>query len=163
LYKFAIMEKEKQGELLEKTFPKDVSNNKFKINQIEKCLLALPLIKVSMTAEVKGTEEINVGDLLNVKIRVDFKNLKKGEESGYVHSSQYPYLRRDSWFLIITDKSMTGLACVEKLDIENEFYEKELNERITRVGPINFVALVVNDSYKGLDQVITMGVDVTER
>jgi hypothetical protein len=72
-----------------------------------------------MSAEVPGVKEsdIRVGDLLNCKLEVEFLNLKRGHQSGYVHSKTYPYLRRDSWYLIITEESLTGLAAVEKLDI----------------------------------------------
>jgi len=104
-----------------------------------------------MSAFVDGEPDLVVGDYLTVKLRVDYKNLKKGEQSGYVHSKHYQYLRRDTWYLIVTDESMTGLAAVEKIDIEKEFFEKEYKERLTRAGPINFVGILANDSYKGLD------------
>ena len=105
-----------------------------------------------MQAFVDGEPDLIIGDLLTCKLRVDYKNLKKGEQSGYVHSKHYPYLRRDTWYLIVTDETMTGLAAVEKLNVEEEFFEKEYKERLTRAGPINFVAILANDSYKGLDQ-----------
>lgn len=60
-------------------------------------------------------------------------------------------MRRDSWYLVITDEAMNGIAAVEKLPIDEEFYEKEYKERLNRPGPINFTAMLVNDSYKGLD------------
>lgn len=68
-----------------------------------------------------------------------------------MHSRTYPYLKKDSWFLILTEQTMTGLAAVEKIDITKEFYEKEIQELVSRPGPINFVAILANDSYKGLD------------
>ena len=61
--------------------------------------------------------EIVVGDIMTCKLRVDYFNLKDGEKSGYVHSKHYPYLKRDNWFLIITDETFTGLAAVEKISI----------------------------------------------
>ena len=78
-----------------------------------------------MTAEVKGEEVVQVGDILTCKLQVEFLNLKEGEQSGYVHSRTYPYLRREGWYLIITDASMTGIASVEKLSIEKNVFEKE--------------------------------------
>lgn len=41
---------------------------------------------------------------------------------------------------------------MEKLDCEKDFYEKTFRERMTRVGPVKFVAILVNDCYRGLDQ-----------
>ena len=104
-----------------------------------------------MSAYVEGEDDIVVGDILTCKLRVDFHNLNQGQQSGYVHSKVYPYLRRDTWYLIITDEAMNGIAAVEKLLIEENFYEKKYKERLTRSGPIKFTAILVNDSYKGLD------------
>jgi len=58
---------------------------------------------------------------------------------------------------------MTGLAFIEKLPIEQETYEKEFQEIITRPGPINFVSILANDSYKGLDQKVECEVNVIEK
>ena len=105
-----------------------------------------------MSAYVNGEDDVCVGDILTCKLRVDYHNLLKGEKSGYVHSKNYPYLRRDTWYLIVTDELFTGIAAVEKLNVEEDFFEKEYKERITRPGPINFTAILCNDCYKGLDQ-----------
>jgi len=93
-----------------------------------------------------------VGDILTCKLRVDYYNLEKGEKSGYVHSKLYPFLKRDNWFLIITDENYNGLAAVEKLTVTDNYFEKEFKERIHRPGKIQFTALLTNDSYRGLDQ-----------
>ena len=116
-----------------------------------------------MTAYVEGEDEMVVGDLLTCKLRVDYYNLEKGQKSGYVHSKQYPYLKRDNWFLIVTDETYTGLAAVEKLYVTDNFYEKEFKERILRPGKISFTAILANDSYKGLDQISKVEVQVSEK
>jgi hypothetical protein len=128
-----------------------LGNSEEKFKQQEMVIDALPVVKLTMTAFVDGEPDLVIGDILTVKVRVDYRNLKKGEQSGYVHSKHYPYLRRDTWYLIITDESLTGLAAVEKLSVEEEFFEKEYKERLTKTGPINFVAILANDSYRGLD------------
>lgn len=129
-------------------------------SQHEKCIDSLPLVKLTMTAFVDGEDEIVVGDILTCKMRVDYYNIKKGQKSGYVHSKNYPYLKKDNWFLIITDDSFTNLAAVEKLEIRDNFYEKEFKERISRPGKISFTAILTSDSYKGLDQFSKVEVDV---
>lgn len=92
-------------------------NTDQKFEEQEKCIKALPLVKLTMTAFVEGEDEIVVGDIMTCKLRVDYFNLKDGDKSGYVHSKHYPYLKRDNWFLIITDETFTGLAAVEKISI----------------------------------------------
>jgi len=89
--------------------------------------------------------------MLTITIRIDFTNLEKWKTTGYIHSNSYKYLRKDGWYLIVTDKGFNGVAMVEKIDIEKEFYEKQIQEKLSREGDINFVVLLVNDSYKGLD------------
>ena len=126
--------------------------NEERFQEQEKVIESLPLVNLQIDAFVPGEEDVIVGDMLTCTLRVDYKNLKKGEQSGYVHSKHYPYLRRDTWYLIITDETLTGLAAVEKLNVEEDFFEKEYQERITRAGPINFTAILCNDCYKGLDQ-----------
>ena len=113
-----------------------------------------------MSAFVEGEDEIVVGDILTCKLRFDYHNLDKGQESGYVHSKHYPYLKRDNWFLIITDEQFTGLAAIEKLSVTENFFEKEFKERIQRPGKIAFTAILTNDSYKGLDQFSKVEVNV---
>lgn len=123
----------------------------------------MPLIKVSMKAEVVGADSCQVGDILTVKLKVEFLGLEKGQQSGYVHSRTYPFLRRENWYLVITDESMSGLATVEKLPIDEEVFEKEFQEKISRSGPIRFVSILANDSYKGLDQVVKCEVEVMDK
>lgn len=83
-------------------------------------------------------------------------------KSGYVHSKHFPFLRRDNWFLIITDEQLLGLAAVEKVPLSGATYEKEFRERIQRPGRIAFTAILTNDSYRGLDQFQKVEVNVKE-
>lgn len=85
---------------------------------------------MTASAEVLNSTDIALGDRLNIKLRVDFPNLKKDKVTGYVHSRNYPFLRKDSWYLILTDKAFNGIAGCEKIDIEKEYYEKEFQEML---------------------------------
>lgn len=120
----------------------------------------MPLVKLTMTAFVQGEDEVVVGDILTCKLKVEYLKLKDGERSGYVHSKNYPFLKKDNWFLIITDENFMGLAAVEKLQVTGNVYEKEFKERIQRPGKISFTAILTNDSYKGLDQSSKVEVEV---
>ena len=131
-----------------------------KSNEVEKCITALPLVKLTMTACVEGEDEIVVGDILTCRLEVKYHNLAKGQKSGYVHSKHYPYLKRDNWFIIITDETFTGLAAVEKITTTEDIFVKEFKERIQRPGKIEFTAILANDSYKGLDQFSKVEVEV---
>ena len=152
-----MLPKEERQETSSKIFGADYEK---KSTELEKCISALPLVKLTMTAFVEGEDEIVVGDILTCKLEVKYHNLKKGEKSGYVHSKFYPYLKRDNWYIIITDETFTGLAAVEKITTTEDIFVKEFKERIQRPGKIAFTAVLANDSYKGLDQFSKVEVEV---
>lgn len=151
LFNYCMKTPDERTALIKEVFA-DQKNVDEIASEQEKCIASLPLVKLTMTAFVEGEDEIAVGDILTCKLRVDYYNIDKGQKQGYVHSKHYPYLKRDNWFLIITDETFTNLAAVEKLEIRDNFFEKEFKERVQRPGPISFTAILTNDSYKGLDQ-----------
>ena len=159
LFQYCIMGADKRKEIMESVFSED-PNLQTMIKDQEECISALPLVKLTMTAFVEGEDEIVVGDILTCKLKVEYYNLEKGQKSGYVHSKYYPYLKRDNWFLIITDSNRVSLAAIEKLIVTDNVYEKEFKERITKPGKISFTAILANDSYKGLDQMSEIEVTV---
>lgn len=156
---------EDRVEALSKAFgcSRDAPELKRKSEEIEKVVEALPLVKLTMEAGVTGEDEACVGDVLTCKMTVEFLKLNDGQRTGYVHSKEYPFLRRDNWFLIITDEQMLGLAAVEKIPLNDRVYVKEFKERIQRSGRISFTCVLVNDSYRGLDQVQKVEVNVLEQ
>jgi len=152
----------KLGEADQKTKLQEVIKENFaqKYDDIRKCLDSMPVIDLKLTAFVEGEQEVAVNDILTCKLEINFKNLVKGEKSGFVHSNYYPYLKRDNWFLIITDKTLTNLATVEKLTIQDNYFVKEFKERVSKPGMVSFIALLINDSYRGLDQMTEVSTEV---
>lgn len=149
-FQYCMLPKEERQAAAPQIFGEEGWTEKFE--EQEKCIGALPLVKLSMTAFVEGEEEIVVGDILTCRLEVKYCHLERGQKSGYVHSKTYPYLKRDNWFIIITDETFTGLAAVEKVTSTEDVFVKEFRERIQRPGKIAFTAILANDSYKGLDQ-----------
>jgi len=160
LYQYCMLDRDARKEIAPQVFgPK---NHAAMFEDQEKCIEAMPLVKLTMTAFVEGEDEIVVGDILTCKLTVEYLKLPKGQRSGYVHSKHYPYLKKDNWFLIITDEQFQGLAAVEKLVVTDNVYTKEFKERIQRPGKISFTAILTNDSFKGLDQQSKVEVSVVE-
>jgi len=144
---FVKMDKDDRLKYMTEAFPDQAK----KLDQVEQCVSALPQIHVDVQAGTLGHKDTCLNDLMNVKIKVKLDHLKPGQESGYVHSRDYPFLKRDEWFLLVTDNTMSGVAMAEKIDFENGEYEKEFYEQVQRLGSIQFNVLLINDSYKGLD------------
>lgn len=160
LYQYCTMPKEERIEHFKAIMGADRPDINTMISEQEKCISALPLVKLTMTAEVEGEDEIVVGDILTCKLRAEFIDMPEGQKSGYVHSKNYPFLKRDNWFLIITDEQFISLAAIEKFTAGSHYFEKEFKERIGRAGKISFTAILANDSYKGLDQFSKVEVNV---
>ena len=68
------MEKADRKKIMEKCFP----GNSYKLDQVEKCVDALPVLDVVIEAGTLGEDEVCVNDLLNVKIKVNLSKLVKG-------------------------------------------------------------------------------------
>jgi hypothetical protein len=131
IYQYACLTKEERKEMAPYVFGFDEGTKElnYAFEQQELCLDALPIVELQMTAEVEDEEECVVGDVLTCKLTVKFKNLESGQKTGFAHSKHYPFLKRDNWFLIITDEHLQSLASVEKLYLNDSTFEKEFKER----------------------------------
>lgn len=118
----------------------------------EKVIRCFPSIEVRIDYEVEGEKEIAVGDILTIKLTVNLKNLKDDETLGFVHSNQFPYLKQSSWFLIFTDAEENDFLAMEKLFIKEKKFVKEIKERLSRPGKMQFFMILRNDSYRGFDK-----------
>lgn len=74
-FKFCIQNKEDRAKMMKECFPNDAK----KLDQVEKCINALPLLDVNIEAGTLGCDEVCVNDLLNVKIQIKLRNLEKGQ------------------------------------------------------------------------------------
>ena len=148
---YCKLDKEKRLEVVKHVFEGKGDVN-YIADQQEKCIDNLPVVEMKIEAKVEGEDEIVVGDIMSINLTIKYLKNQEGEKHGYVHSKNYPFLRRDNWYLVITDPTMTTFAAVEKLEIKGAEFTKTFKERISRPGPIQFLALLINDSYKGLDQ-----------
>jgi hypothetical protein len=107
-YDFITLEEEKRNEFLKKSFEKTKSVEE--IEELKKAIFGMPVAKLNCSAEVKGSIDIAVEDMLTITLRVEFPNLQKWKTTGYIHSNKYKFLRKDGWYIIVTDKSFQGVA-----------------------------------------------------
>jgi hypothetical protein len=63
-YKFCKQDEKDRAKIMNECFPKETK----KLDQVEKCINALPLLDVNIEAGTLGCDEVCVNDLLNVKI-----------------------------------------------------------------------------------------------
>ena len=71
------------------------------VEQVNQVCKVIP--RYTFSVEVENADDIAVGDIININIKVVWENLKEGEEAGFIHSNAYPYLRKDNILGLVTD------------------------------------------------------------
>jgi hypothetical protein len=141
------------------------------MNDVEACVRVMPVIDVEAKAFTEGETEMTMSDAITLQFKIKLPNLKAREYPGYVHSQQYPYLKKQGWWIVIMDmnKDKTILAHkivfrntkntegrlippeeVEKEDLNEETLE--IRQRFGQVGTFRFICSIMNDSYVGFDK-----------
>jgi hypothetical protein len=66
---------------------------------------------------VDGENEIAVGDFLTQKFTITQTNLGEHDSFGFVHSNEYPLLKKSNWYIMITDREENGFFYMEQLSL----------------------------------------------
>ena len=85
------------------------------MNDIEALVRVLPLVSVSATAFTEGEPVSTVTDLVTIRFTIKYDNLKDREFPGFVHSRRYPYLKKQSWWILLTDATKEKTILAHKL------------------------------------------------
>jgi hypothetical protein len=64
------------------------------MNDVEALVRVLPVVDVSARAFTEGENEMTMSDAITLQFKIKYVNLKEKEFPGYVHSLQYPYLKK---------------------------------------------------------------------
>jgi translocation protein SEC63 len=97
------------------------------LKNVEKAMQVFPLMNIEAKGYVIKAEnfkdpKIISGDLLTIELAVKMPNLGKGKKRGYIHSNQFPYMRRDNFIVIITNADGSKILNYERVfNKENEF------------------------------------------
>lgn len=149
--------------------------DKAQLEQLEKVIVALPIVEIKAEAFCKGEKSITMSDVVTIQFTIKYKNLPEDQAPGYVHSDVYPFLKRQKWYLIVTD-ALTK----EKVVSFNEFSFKKLKkedpdeesnedcntatvkikEQLGQAGEFLFHAYFMCDSYIGFDKEVSIKFNV---
>lgn len=146
-----------------------------KLNEVEALVRVLPCIEVAATAFTEGETEMTMSDAITLQFKIKLSNLKPKEYPGYVHSLQFPFLKKQGWWIIITDMNKDKTILAHKIifrdtknvegrlakpeDIENEDMNEEtfeLRQRFGQIGTFRFICSFMNESYVGFDKEIPL-------
>lgn len=151
------------------------------LQDVEKLVRIMPVIDVQAKAFTEGEAEMTSSDAITIQLRLKLTNLNEKEFPGYVHSNNYPYLKKQGWWVIISDmvkdrtilahrvvfhdKKQMEIRVARQEDVDKEPLNEEVIEFRQRFGVANkfqFLATFVNDSYVGFDKEIPLEFEIVK-
>jgi len=107
--------------------------------------------RLGVTAQVLNEGDIGLHDFIEIKVRMERKHLKENEEQGFVHSENYPHLRRERLHIMIVDSIKEQFIFSYQWEDGQGAVEEQII-KIRAMAPVKFkVAVqVTSDSYIGV-------------
>lgn len=157
IHTFCKLEAEKRAKL--GLFGDDAA----KLAQLEKVVKAMPVVEVAAEAFTEGEKTISMIDVITLCFSVKYTNLAENEAPGYVHSSNFPFLKRQKWYVIVADGATRDIviACAPlefktKDGKDTNIAKLEIKQRFGRAGSYTFHAYFMCDSYIGFDKEVEL-------
>ena len=152
----------------------------------------MPQVKCSMKAftmvpdpkndeEFVESEHLCASDLVKIEFRIEHLNLGMEDREGYVHTRNYPYLKKHSWHFMLVDGQTKEkiFHLSQKMRIEETKSKAKKGEeddthdwdgsiyqtftqRIGRAGEYQMELHVMSDSYIGFDTVLPFTLKLNE-
>lgn len=79
----------------------------------------MPVIDVSAVACTEGEPEMTQSDAITLQFKLKLPNLDPREYPGYVHSQEYPFLKKQAWWILITDLNKDKTILAHKIVLRN--------------------------------------------
>jgi len=82
---------------------------------LEECIRAFPHVKCHVrsyanvpnpddpSGELIESEDLHASDYIKLEFRIEFLNVGMEENEGYVHTRNFPYLKKHSWHIMVCD------------------------------------------------------------
>jgi len=152
---------------------------------LEECVRVMPNVKCSMRAyanvpnpddlegEMIESEKLYASDFVKLEFRIEYLNLHQDDKEGYVHTRNFPYLKKHAWHFMLCDAQskekifhFTSKMRVEekktkaKRGEDDDFKEYDgsiyqiFSQRIGKAGEYNFEVNFFSDSYIGFDDTV---------
>jgi len=151
------------------------------LDEVEALVRVMPVVEVSAKAFCEGENEMTMSDIITFKLSIKLQNMNEKEFPGFVHSQQYPNLKKQGWWIIISDQMKDRCIRAHRLVFKNpkqnefrlaeqdEIDKEPLNEehfefreRFGQAGTFKFICTFMNDSYVGFDKEVPLQFDVVQ-
>ena len=75
------------------------------MDEVEALIKVLPMVEVTAKAFVEGSEVITTSDYITIQFKIRYPHFSERQYPGFVHSLRYPYLKRQAWWLILSENA----------------------------------------------------------
>ena len=125
------------------------------------------MVECTAKAFTEGEDKITMSDAITLHFSVEYKNLAPDETPGYTHGNNFPFLKRQHWFVIVSDgATQTQVILTSQLDFKDKKGKDcnkavfELKQRFGRPGNFSFHISFKCDAYVGFDQEVDLQFEV---
>jgi len=95
----------------------------------------MPLVSVESKVETEGEKTITASDIISFTISVKYDNLPATQTPGYIHSEQYPFIKRSNWYFVIVDaRTKENVIQIERLQAKGNVCKFEMKQRFGQAG-----------------------------
>jgi len=124
------------------------------------CCGILPNLSVETKIHVDDDEDPQVyeGDLCTVSVKLTRNNLDEGEKAGLVHAPQFPFPKREAWWVALGTKE-GKIISIDKVTSPDKEVEHKIKFLAPRKGQYEFDLHVMSNAYVGFDH--TESVELT--
>mmetsp|Transcript_17161 Transcript_17161/g.36874 ORF Transcript_17161/g.36874 Transcript_17161/m.36874 type:complete len:665 (+) Transcript_17161:255-2249(+) len=124
----------------------------------------LPQVELEAEVVVEDENEIVVGDIATIKVKMIRTNLKEGEAAGRVHAPFFPEAKFEEWWIVLTEPGTTGrLLGAERVRHTDRVCECKMMMQVTgKPGRRKLELQAWCDSYAGFDKKVDVNFTVVQ-
>jgi hypothetical protein len=140
-------------------------NDQKQQDEVDKALKVFPLIDIVPKAYTAKAADFNDpvivgGDLMTIQVDLSLPLLQKGQRRGYMHSNEFPFVRRDNFVIMITNSDGSKILNYERIFMSEKTHTWKMQFRTGEPMKMHLIINIRNDAYKGLDYKYDLFVDV---
>jgi translocation protein SEC63 len=123
-----------------------------------------PDISVETKISVEDDEDDRVyeGDLCTIQVTITRNNLKDGEKAGLVHAPNFPFPRKEAWWVIVGQVKEGKIISIEKVGNPNKVVVHKIKFLAPPKGKYEFDLFVKSNAYVGVDQKLAIEMETLD-
>jgi hypothetical protein len=118
--------------------------------ELEQVQHALTVItNLDFEVEVENADNLSEEDIVCLKIKITRKNLPEGTEAGFIHSNNFPYLKKELLLINVCDVEGRRFLMNTVVDNPAREVEESLKTQFRHIGKVTLKVSVSSDVYIG--------------